>query len=104
RSESIVPQQALALANSKLSMTLAADIANQIQRTSRPADLPGFAGVAIELLLARQPTAEELTACSEFCEQLQSLQRSSGSKIDLNRIRTALIHSLINHNDFISIR
>ena len=72
RSESIVPQQALALANSKLSLTMAREIATQLsplpsasanstgsKAAARPPD-DKFVAAAFDRILGRGPTAAEL--------------------------------------------
>ena len=105
RSESIVPQQALALANSKLSMTVAQKIAEAVADSLQPADHGSFVDIAFETLLSREPTREEQAECLAFCDELRTLLKTDIPAADMNmRIRTRLIHSLLNHNDFISIR
>ncbi|MEZ6128852.1 MAG: PSD1 and planctomycete cytochrome C domain-containing protein [Planctomycetaceae bacterium] len=99
RSESIVPQQALGLANSELSMNQASKIAARITATLPSADNADFVNAAFENLLGRTPTDEECSACLEFCDQLTLI---SPAGKDNTRVR--LIHSLLNHNDFITIR
>ncbi len=105
RSESIVPQQALALANSKLSMTMAESIAARVGDSLQTADEGHFIHAAFATLLSRPPTDEERIACRSFCDDLRKLLGGHVADADLElRIRTRLIHSLLNHNDFISIR
>lgn len=109
RSESIVPQQALALANSRISMQMAEQIASRVTsmiQAGPPTEARrNFIQTAFFTLLARQPTSEEQTACEDFCEELQSALTGDVSEADLtDRVRTRLVHSLLNHNDFISIR
>ncbi len=105
RSESIVPQQALALANSKLAMEMSAEIANTLSGSFPPGDNSRFVDVAFETLLGRKPGTEEHTECLSFCEELATLLRADVADSELTtRVRTRLIHSLLNHNDFISIR
>ena len=107
RSESIVPQQALALANSEVSMQNAADIAARISSSLDAGDLRLFISTAIETLLGRLPVDMEEEYCLAFCEDLEALlqQDKPFSQADLDvRIRSRLVHALINHNDFISIR
>src|SRR5207249_3884666 len=70
RSESIAPQQALAMANSTLTLAQARILAKQI------ADSPGttsaehasrrFIAAAFVRILCRQPTGEELATCLKF--------------------------------------
>lgn len=107
RGESIVPQQALALANSEVSMQNAAKIAASISDSLDSSNTKLFVTTAIELLLGRRPLDREENYCLEFCEKLESLLQSDGSVAEADmasRIRTRLVHSLLNHNDFISIR
>ena len=106
RSESIVPQQALALANSELSMSAAESIASRISETSSMED-PVFIEAAFETLLGRAVTKAEREACESFCKELRSLIMKNDSPeaaevSDL--VRARLVHTLLNHNDFISIR
>jgi hypothetical protein len=93
RSESIVPQQALALSNSKLSQTVAEAIARQLE----PAG-PRFVTAAFERLLGRAPTAAELAASTQFVAEQQGHYNSEA------RARQSLVHVLVNHNDFVTIR
>jgi hypothetical protein len=105
RSESIVPQQALALANSRLAMTISQKIAKAVSGSLHANDQSSFVDVAFETLLSRPPTADEHTECLTFCDELTTLLEKDIRDTDLiARVRTRLIHSLLNHNDFISIR
>jgi len=100
RSQTIVPQQALALANSKLSQDRSRALARRLA-INLPADSAGaevgFVIAAYEQILTRQPTQQELGACRDF------LAKQSGSS-DPNAARVSLIHVLFNHNDFVTIR
>jgi hypothetical protein len=93
RSESIVPQQALALANSKLSQSVAGEIAKQLT----PAG-PRFVSAAFERVLGRAPSAAELTESTRFVAGQQTHYNSEA------RARQSLVHVLLNHNDFVTIR
>ena len=88
RAESIVPQQALALSNSKLAIEMAGKIAASIS-----GDDAAFAKTAFETILCRTPDPEELDTCREFLTAL-------GGK----SARTRLVQSLLNHNDFVTMR
>jgi hypothetical protein len=92
RSESIVPQQALALSNSDLSHTVAEQIQQQLAG-------PGFVASAFERVLGRTPSAAELTASTQFLADQQQHYEGNGA-----RARQSLIHVLLNHNDFVTIR
>lgn len=105
RSESIVPQQALALANGELSMRMAEAIANRIAESSTGGDRV-FAAAAFRCLLARDADEDELSACLLFCDQLRKLPEYAGQSpaAAAAQVRVRLVHSLLNHNDFVSIR
>ncbi|MDG2126800.1 MAG: DUF1553 domain-containing protein [Fuerstiella sp.] len=107
RSESIVPQQALALANSELSMSMAALIADRIFKSLPTADHSQFTSNAFETLLSRAATTDEHDECLTFSTQLRELLEDDESVSNDDRdsrIRMRLVHSLLNHNDFLSIR
>lgn len=107
RSESIVPQQALALANSQLSMTNAAKVAERISRLDAVVDSRSFIATAFEMLLGRRATEEELSTCLAYCSDLAALpnyQSEASLKQRSVRVRSRFILSLLNHNDFVTIR
>jgi len=99
RSESIVPQQALALSNSKLALEMAGNIAGRFGDVT--ADLDEFIGKSFEAILCRRPDEEERLACREFCEAMLETTKAKEPEM-LVRIR--LVHALLNHNDFVTIR
>jgi hypothetical protein len=92
RQESIVPQQALALANGKLTRQCADAI---VARTASRPDAE-FVAEAFLSLLSRTPAPEETAACLETMAELQQ-QKSTNA-------RSLVLQALINHNDFITIR
>jgi hypothetical protein len=102
RDQSIVPQQALALSNSKLSLEAAGKIAGGVG--FRPAvdkaavDDTTFIRRAFVLLLASEPSEEEQKAC------LEALANWQKQGIAVDRARANLVQSLLNHNDFITVR
>ena len=89
RAESIVPQQALALMNAGSSLVAAKKIAAQL-----PADSDAFIPAAFRLILAVAPTEEEIATCLSALPSLGNPEEA----------RVALVHTLINHNDFITVR
>jgi Protein of unknown function (DUF1553)/Protein of unknown function (DUF1549)/Planctomycete cytochrome C len=102
RAESIVPQQALALANSKLALTMAAKINDRLQQKLAKASDADFVCAAFETILANLPTAEEQAECEQA---LREWRKAAGTRPDAGpRARRHLIHALLNHNDFITIR
>ncbi len=100
RTDSIVPQQALALANSQFAMNSAEKIASQMAKIG---DEKAYIRVAFERLLGASPTAEELSVCTTslatFRETTIGTEAAKTARARLN-----LIHALLNHNDFVTIR
>jgi hypothetical protein len=92
RQESIVPQQALALANSKLTQECAAAMAKQ------SASLPDadFIDHAFLALLSRAPTDEERAACAETLAVVAKRHPAEA--------RVLVLQALMNHNDFVTLR
>jgi hypothetical protein len=91
RTHTIVPQQALALLNSGLALDGAAVLAGELAK-GQPDDA-AFASAAFETVLSRPPTPEERDACAAFL--------ASG---DPKRSRATLVHALLNHHEFVTIR
>ncbi len=107
RNESIVPQQALALANSELSMSLAEKITGEIYESIPGGDQKLFILTTFETLLGRSASEEEIEACTAYCNHIEELIKTEKklSAAELaSKVRVRLVHSLLNHNDFISIR
>ncbi|MEM7559493.1 MAG: DUF1553 domain-containing protein, partial [Planctomycetota bacterium] len=104
RQESVLPQQALALSNSKLSHDMASKIAAKLTSTSTNDSYEDFARRAFDLLLGREATSEELVECKGFRQELGELYSDLSDAECNRRIRNKLVHALLNHNDFVSIR
>ncbi|MEX0820419.1 MAG: DUF1553 domain-containing protein, partial [Pirellulaceae bacterium] len=100
RDESIVPQQALTLANSKLSLTLARKMAENLQRELGEVSDEQFVAEAFKMILAVEPNSEEITACVEALQQTKELLTTAA----VSRARANLVHALLNHNDFVTVR
>ncbi|MBM3800985.1 MAG: DUF1553 domain-containing protein [Acidimicrobiia bacterium] len=120
REESIVPQQALALANSSLSRSQARLLARKIVASSKVAlDGRDFIRAAFENTLARSPTPTETAESQAFLQQEERLlavaKPPAGDKSAVPgmvtpspeprlRAKENLVHVLFNHNDFVTIR
>ncbi len=111
RSQSIVPQQALALANGSLSLAMSRLIAARLPSDST------FASAAFERILNRAPSAAEAAETASYLAAQTSLYGekltafSTGPKALVNaaedpaqRARESVVHVLLNHNDFVSVR
>lgn len=107
RSESIVPQQALALANSRLSLDMSAEIARRIDPHTQ-LTRADFIAQSFQSILARPATPTEQEACGDFMDELETLLNSETRNVAATRvqatIRKRLVHALLNHNDFVTIR
>nr|WP_161501161.1 PSD1 and planctomycete cytochrome C domain-containing protein [Rhodopirellula sp. SM50] len=106
RSESIVPQQALALSNSKLAIDMASQIASRIAadlKTDAPSD---FIDQLFFQLLCREPTDAERSECAAFWDAMSTLPGlQSRDAPDRDAvIRSRLTQAILNHNDFVTIR
>jgi mono/diheme cytochrome c family protein len=121
RTTSIVPQESLALANSKLSLVaarlLAGQVSAQVGQTKDGSSR--FVNAVFEAILGRLPLPDELIDCQKYLVDQAALYRTkstlkafhSGPVPDAlpsadpdQRARESLAHVLFNHNDFITIR
>jgi Protein of unknown function (DUF1553) len=123
RAETIVPQQALALANSSLTRDSARLLAKALTEQRGAPDSPetaaSFIQSAFEHVLSRPATPEEQAECEAFLTEQATLlsnpaalsayaaseQASIPPAADPHqRARENLVHVLLNHNDFVTIR
>ncbi len=87
RNESVVPQQALALTNSKLSRECADALATKLGKL----DGEAFVMQSFLTVLGRAPSDAERRAC---LEGFQALKQN----------RSLFLQALLNHNDFVTLR
>jgi mono/diheme cytochrome c family protein len=123
RTTSVLPQQALALSNSELtreqSRLLAAKLRTELSGSGSSATSDrdhsdrSFVTAAFEQILSRSPSSEESTAALAFMERQRKLYETSGdiqkseqSEIEPSHQRSyeSLVHALLNHNDFLTVR
>jgi hypothetical protein len=111
RTETVVPQQALALANSELSVRCGRKLAGKLWedacKTVPESETRNktFIAAAFEQVLTRQPSAGEASTCLAFLKNQADVIRAAKSKADPDcRAREDLVHALLNHNDFVTIR
>jgi hypothetical protein len=117
RSESIVPHQALALANSTLALAQARVLARKL--SAECAEKTAFIRVAFEQVLCRPPTDAERDACLQFLEKQTTLLTerkgltpfSGGPACPVpasadphQRAREDLVGVLLNHHEFVTVR
>ncbi|HKX61899.1 MAG TPA: DUF1553 domain-containing protein, partial [Verrucomicrobiae bacterium] len=102
RRPSVMPQQALALANSDLAFRQAASVAAQIGKDASSED--DFIRRVYQRVLARTPKAAEMTLCRDFLGGNDTTLTPGKSKIADDKRRENLVLVLLNHNDFVTIR
>jgi hypothetical protein len=94
RERSIKPHQALALANSHVTLDASVKLEQRLSRLAG-SDYEAFISSGFQHILNRAPKAEESRLCTTFINQPGK---------DSTRLRQQLISVLFNHNDFITIR
>jgi hypothetical protein len=104
RTESIVPQQALALENSDFVIAMAGAIAQRIAAARPDASVAEFIRAAFVAVLCVEPTSDEQAAMSELLNRLTDLARLKNRPNPETFARANLVQTLLNHNDFITIR
>jgi hypothetical protein len=119
RRESVVPQQALALANSELTVREARRLARRLFDDSS-FNAAIYVAAVFESVLSRTPTIDEVEMCLGFLRQQTSrfgaeperFGATTADAADLSRpsanpamrARENLVHVLLNHHEFVSIR
>ena len=107
RERSIVPQQALALANSGLVHDAAGRIAARLSPPGSPPDDAAFLDAAFRTVLARPPSAAEIDACSGALARFRALGAAApaeGQPAAPEPARVHLVWALLNHTDFVTLR
>lgn len=99
RRHTILPQQALALANSPLALQAAEALTAKLEAAAPGTPGEAFAIAAFRHALGREPRPDELRACVECL----SRPKEHGCE-SVERARRAVVHVLLNHHDFVTIR
>lgn len=102
RAESVVPQQALALENSRLASRAAELVAAKIAASTAEMSDQEFIRRAFITVLATEPTSAEREECVAALAEWTKLLMSAPDKASKARVR--LVLALFNHNDFVTIR
>jgi len=111
RDSSIIPQQALVLANSELARRMSEACAQRLHDAVLTADQPVHTTsdqlqqetriqAAFETVLGRLPRADEQAACAQFLQHSTNPQDPDSP----GNAWASLIHVLVNHNDFVTVR
>lgn len=102
REQNIIPQQALALSNSKLVLDAVPSIAARLINRAKEED--DFILLAFEQLLGVRATSAEVNACKKAMEHWRQLPDEGLGAGTGQRDRIMLVWTLINHNDFVTVR
>ena len=113
RKPSVVPQQALALANSELALARAKALAKSLSARVNGDD-EQFISLAYRQILARRPTRDESRLCLKFLgtkpvekpEVRPVLNKPASATVATSnqRSRENLMLVLLNHNEFVTVR
>jgi hypothetical protein len=104
RTESIVPQQALTLANSKFTLTMADAIAARLNARVGQGSDSEFVTAAFELILASTPTPDERQTCLDALAEWRKVLAEQKHPDPAGKSRIDLVGALVNHNDFVTVR
>ena len=104
RAESIVPQQALALENSEVALAMAERIADRIAKEGCAEADDEFVREAFLVTLNIEPSDDERTLLRAALVQLTATSREQKRPMPERQARVSLVHALLNHNDFVTIR
>jgi hypothetical protein len=122
RAVSVVPQQALAMMNSALSIDqarlLAGNLSQEFGSASDEKTEQAFIQAAFRQILSRPAKQAETVACLKFLKQHAELLQQKGNTVfpgggtsvrqpspdKHQRARENLVHVLYSHNDFVTIR
>jgi hypothetical protein len=122
RTSSVVPQQALSLANSDLVLNQSRPLATALWKQSESAEKRdhAFITAAFQRILSRSPSANELEASIQFLAEQTRLLATEPAPVvaaddkapkspprstdPAERAREDFVHALFNHNDFVTIR
>lgn len=106
REVSVLPQQALALANSRVTLQLARNLAARLDREMSVSRGEGRAAALVQSaflrIFSREATLDEQAACVDFLRRAETLLSAKPGRD--RRALESLIVALFNHNDFITIR
>ena len=104
RSASIIPQQALAMVNGRLSLEMARVLTNRIHDQLEDPTDEQFIRTAYQTILNRPVRETEFSVCSEALHELRAIAEGQSHPRSKRKAREHLVHALFNHNDFVTIR
>jgi hypothetical protein len=104
RAESIVPQQALAMENSAFVSEIAVRITRRVEAACPTPSDSDFLRMAFTTILSVEPTADEQATMAELLNRMTELAITVNRPDAKSAARVNVVQTLLNHNDFITIR
>lgn len=120
RTTSLVPQQALALSNSEFVLQNSRWLTQQLLSDRNLSTDRDFVEAAFLQILTRHPAEREIVAALGFLDRQHELFQNDKAMIDIKmdqvqwpaipsqdpsvRAKESLVHVLLNHNDFVTLR
>ena len=108
REQSIVPQQALAMSNSRLVLDAAPRIAQrlteQLAASGQADDDAAFIRLAFVVLLAAEPNEAEIAASARALAAWRDMPEAPQAEAAVGYARSNFVWVLLNHNDFVTVR
>ena len=106
RTSSIRPQQALAMSNSELTLAQARQLAgrlwSEVAEGAAEQREAIFVTAAFEQILSRAPSEPEVAVSLRFLASQRELAKAAADPAA--KSRESLVHALLNHNDFVTVR
>ncbi|MCP4505805.1 MAG: DUF1553 domain-containing protein, partial [Fuerstiella sp.] len=103
RTESIVPQQALALENSPFVAAMAPEIERRIAERSGE-DNVKFVRDAFVAILSVEPTYKEQAILNELLQRMTEVAMAQNRPAPVTFASTSIVQTILNHNDFVTVR
>jgi hypothetical protein len=108
REQSIVPQQALALSNSRLvldsSRPIAERLTQQLGARGAAEDDAAFVRLAFAVVLGNEPQEAEIAACAHALGIWKKMHEPKPGDTADEFARANLVWVLLNHHDFVTVR
>ncbi len=105
RTQTILPQQSLALTNSDFVLQRSQSLADRLLASPAASSDEQLVVAAFETVLSRPPTSQELALCREFLQTQTQLAAQTGPPASARRQACAgLVRVLFNHYEFVTLR
>jgi hypothetical protein len=79
-------------------------VADQLELNPGSKNEDEFIRAAFKVILASNPSPDELATCQATLHEWAELYKTHKQKNPAKRARVMLVHALLNHNDFVTVR